>query len=47
MRLALCRQTEELIADIVAVHAREAHGIKEFTPEMKTRVENTLHAWKG
>lgn len=40
-------QTEELIADIVAVHAREAHGIKEFTPEMKTRVENTLHAWKG
>lgn len=40
-------QTEELIADGVAVHAREAHGIKEFTPEMKVRVENALHAWKG
>ena len=39
--------TEELIADSVAVHAREAHGIMEFTPEMKTRVENALHAWKG
>ncbi|HWR71585.1 MAG TPA: DUF1059 domain-containing protein [Nitrospirota bacterium] len=39
--------TEELIADNVAVHAREAHGIKEFTPEMKTKVENALHVWKG
>ena len=40
-------QTEELIADGVAVHAREAHGIKEFTPEMRVQVENALHAWKG
>lgn len=40
-------QTEELIADGVAVHAREAHGIREFTPELKTRVENALHAWRG
>lgn len=39
-------QTEELIADGVAVHAREAHGITEFTPEMKVKVENSLHAWK-
>lgn len=40
-------QTEELIADGVAVHAREAHGIKEFTSELKTKVENSLHVWKG
>jgi len=40
-------QTEELIADGVAVHARDAHGIKEFTPELKTRVENLLHEWRG
>jgi len=40
-------QTEELIADGVAVHAREAHGIREFTPELKTKVENSLHEWKG
>jgi len=40
-------QTEELIADGVAVHAREAHGIKEFSPEMMTRVKNSAHEWKG
>jgi predicted small metal-binding protein len=40
-------QTEELIADGVAVHAREAHGIKEFTPELKAKVEKSLHLWKG
>jgi predicted small metal-binding protein len=40
-------QTEELIADGVAVHAREAHGITEFTPELKVKVENSLHIWKG
>ncbi len=40
-------QTEELIADGVAVHAREAHGIREFTPELKVKVENALHEWKG
>jgi len=40
-------QTEELIVDGVALHAREAHGIKEFTPEMKVKVENALHEWRG
>jgi predicted small metal-binding protein len=40
-------QTEELIADGVAVHAREAHGIKEFTPEMAAAVKNRTHPWKG
>lgn len=40
-------QTEELIADGVAVHARDAHGIKDFTPEMKAKVENGLHEWRG
>jgi len=40
-------QTEELIADGVAMHAREAHGLKEFTPEMKAKVENSLHEWRG
>jgi predicted small metal-binding protein len=40
-------QTEELIADGVAVHAREAHGITEFSPEMMTRVKNSVHEWKG
>lgn len=40
-------QTEELIADGVAIHAREAHGISEFTPEMKARIENALHVWRG
>ena len=40
-------QTEDLIVDGVAVHAREAHGITEFTPELKTKVENSLHEWRG
>ena len=40
-------QTEELIADGIAMHAREAHGIKEFSPEMSTRVKSMAHAWKG
>ncbi len=40
-------QTEELMVDGVAVHAREAHGIREFTPEMKTHVENSLHPWQA
>ena len=38
-------QTEDLIVDGVAVHAREAHGITEFTPEMKVQVEHALRAW--
>jgi predicted small metal-binding protein len=40
-------QTEELIADGMAVHAREAHGIKEFSSEMATKVKNLAHEWKG
>ena len=40
-------QTEDLIVDGVAVHAREAHGITEFTPEMRTKVENLLRVWNG
>jgi predicted small metal-binding protein len=37
--------TEELIADGAAVHAREAHGVREFTPEMIARVKNSSHEW--
>jgi|SRR5208337_2740862 len=37
--------TEELIADGAAVHAREAHGISEFTPEMIARVKKSSHEW--
>ncbi len=37
--------TEELIADGAAVHAREAHGIKEFTPEMIADVKKSAHEW--
>lgn len=40
-------QTEELIADGVAMHAREAHGIQEFTPEMSVKVKRLVHEWKG
>ena len=39
--------TEELIADGAAVHAREVHGIKEFTPEMIAKVKRSAHEWKG
>ena len=40
-------QTEELLVDGIAVHAREAHGIKEFTSEMATKVKQLAHEWKG
>ncbi len=40
-------QTEELIVDGVAVHAREAHGIKEFTPELAKKVKTLAHEWRG
>ena len=40
-------QTEDLIVDGVAVHAREAHGIKEFGQELKVKVANALQPWKG
>jgi predicted small metal-binding protein len=39
-------QTEDLLVDGVAVHAREAHGIKEFSPEMMAKVKNMAHEWK-
>ncbi len=39
--------TEDLIADGAAVHAREAHGINEFTPEMIATVKKSAHEWKG
>ncbi len=37
--------TEDLIADGAAVHAREAHGVAEFTPEMVARVKQSVHPW--
>ncbi len=37
--------TEELIADGAAVHAREVHGVKEFTPEMIAKVKRSAHDW--
>lgn len=40
-------QTEDLITDGVAVHAREVHGITEFSSELKVKVANSLHEWKG
>ena len=40
-------QTEELLADGVAVHVRSAHWIKEFTPELVAKVKNLAREWKG
>ena len=37
--------TEELIVDGVAVHAREAHGVKEFTTAMMANVKKSAHEW--
>jgi predicted small metal-binding protein len=39
-------QTEELMVDGVAVHARSSHGIKEFSPEMMAKVKKLSHEWK-
>jgi predicted small metal-binding protein len=39
-------QTEELIVDGAAVHARDVHGIMEFTPEMIAKVKNAIRVWK-
>ncbi len=39
-------QTEELIVDGAAVHARTVHGIMEFSPEMIAKVKNSVHIWK-
>ncbi len=40
-------QTEDLIVDGVAVHAREAHDIREFSQELKAKVEQNLRVWNG
>jgi predicted small metal-binding protein len=40
-------QTEELIVDGAAVHARDVHGITEFTPEMIAKVKTAIHPWEG
>jgi predicted small metal-binding protein len=37
--------TEELIVDGAAVHAREAHAIKEFSPAMIAKVKNAAKEW--
>lgn len=37
--------TEELLVDGAAIHAREAHGISEFTPEMMAMVKKSSHDW--
>ncbi len=46
-RFRYIAQTPDLIADGVAVHARDAHGIKEFSRDMMTKVKNSLHEWQG
>jgi predicted small metal-binding protein len=38
-------QTEDLIADAVAVHERDVHDVKLFTPEMVGKVKNSLNPW--
>ena len=40
-------QTEDLLVDGAAIHAREAHGIREFTPEMMAKVKKSAIPWKG
>jgi predicted small metal-binding protein len=36
-------QTEDLIVEGAEVHARDKHGIREFTPEMAEKVKKTIH----
>ena len=38
-------QTEELIVDGAAIHARDVHGISEFTPEMIANVKKSIRVW--
>lgn len=40
-------QTEDLIADAAALHARDAHNITEFTKEMAHTVKSSLTVWTG
>ncbi len=39
--------TEDLIAEGAAVHARERHGIKDFSHEMINKVKRSIHKWTG
>ncbi len=38
-------QTDDLIVDAVALHARDAHEIKEFSREMGQKVKSHLTEW--
>lgn len=40
-------QTEALIADAAAVHARDEHNVTVFTEEMIAGVKNNLKEWSG
>ena len=40
-------QTEDLIVDGVALHDREKHGVREFTPEMAARVKKAIHPYES
>ncbi len=39
-------QTEDLIVDAAAVHARDVHNITEFSPEMIAKVKKGIREWK-
>jgi predicted small metal-binding protein len=39
--------TEDLIADGTAVHAREVHGIRRFTPQMMAHIRSSIREWSG
>ncbi len=39
--------TEDLITDGVAVHAREVHGIREFSQALIAQVKKSIHEWTG
>ncbi len=39
--------TEDLITDGAAMHAREKHGIKEFSQEMMAKVKKSIRPWTG
>lgn len=40
-------QTESLIADAAAMHARDKHDVEEFTEEMIAEVKKSLKPWSG
>lgn len=40
-------QTDDLIADAAAVHARDEHDVQNFTQEMIHEVKNSLKPWSG